>query len=144
MAASLWSSHRRDYAQFFGVLTLDVALFIGLSLTSPSFAGPKEGLTRALSLHFEIPTTVETFEFCRNGPTVTGIALPKYYNWILGTQANELSEGAGRVADENCEIVVTHFLSAPEILRNEGSVRDIFLQALVSSIIDRANLSSEQ
>ncbi len=103
-----------------------------------ALADVKTDLEGALAAFFDSDVTVDTYEFLREGPTVTGIAFPKYYLWVHGVNAGVAFRGAVRVVDQNGTIVATQFLSDAEIRGQQGSVGTVFPAPLVPAIIERA------
>ncbi len=80
------------------------------------------------------------YELFRNGPTITGIAFPKYYAWVSLFRDRKLVEqGAVRLAAiRRTHFEVTDFLSQKQILTDPSSVSKIFPIALRDAIVARA------
>jgi hypothetical protein len=86
-----------------------------------------------------VPVTVEHL-YLRRGPTVTGIAYPKYYVWIRERDSpgyGTTVEGAARVALIGSVIEVTHFFPRDYIADNPGSIDSVFPPAVVVEIRKR-------
>jgi hypothetical protein len=85
------------------------------------------------------PVRVE-YAYLRRGPTVTGIAYPKYYLWIVARDASQrgvTAEGAARVAEIDSVIEVTHFFPKQYIGREPASLDSVFPPAVVAEIRKR-------
>ncbi len=84
--------------------------------------------------------TAVSYKLLRDGPTQTGVALPKYYAWVIvfaGSQT--IHEGAARIAAvERTQFEITHFIPAQEINADPGRVGRIFPAPLVPDIISLA------
>ena len=84
------------------------------------------------------PVTV-TYQLLRNGPTITGVAYPKYYVWVEVRSGQQLVRvGAARLAAINKSFELTNFLPAESINLNPISVDSVFPAPLVSDIRRRA------
>ena len=103
-------------------------------------------LQRDLDSYFtahEGVTVSVSYEPLRNGPTITGIAYPKYYLWVsVQSGGKAIDSGAVRVAAvAGTGFEITDFLSRETILSDPESVGSIFPAALVPAIQDRAGRS---
>lgn len=103
-----------------------------------ALADVERELEAALSVLFGSDVSLQRHQFLRDGPTVTGIAFPKYYLWVEGQRGAEEFRGAVRVADENGTIVATHFQTDAEIRENRGSLAMVFPAPLIPAIIGLA------
>ena len=96
-------------------------VFCGCSADEPPSAGVTSAtaqldstLQRDLTLYFTrefgTPATVG-YEYLRTGPTVTGIAWPKFYVWVRAeaTTGRPRAEGPARVALIDSTAEITHF-----------------------------------
>jgi hypothetical protein len=84
------------------------------------------------------PVTVR-YQLLRNGPTITGIAYPKYYVWVEVRSGQQLvREGAARVAAIQKSFQVTTFWPAQYISAHPDSVGTVFPAALRADILERA------
>jgi hypothetical protein len=81
-----------------------------------------------------------TIEMLRRRPTQVGVALPKYYLWVIAnTQGKVTSQGAMRVADaDGQKFDVIQYLTVEQIENNPGRVGQVFPKALVPKIMERA------
>lgn len=113
---------------------LRIALAILVLAVSVAKADPAEDLEQPISEYFGELTTIEAFEFLRQGPTVTGISFPKYYLWVEGVRGGRDFAGAIRVADQNGSLVVTHFMGPTEVQGYPHRVRDVFPSVLIGRI----------
>ena len=80
------------------------------------------------------------YAYLRRGPTVTGIAYPKYYLWIVARDSSRravTAEGAARVAAVDSVIEVTHFFPKQYIGREPVSVDSVFPPAVIAEIRKR-------
>ena len=70
----------------------------------------RRDLTRYFNEHAGRPALV-TYEYLRAGPTITGIAHPKYYVWVHADLGGDRVpvEGAARIALVDSVAEVTHF-----------------------------------
>jgi hypothetical protein len=86
------------------------------------------------------------YSYLRSGPTITGIAYPKYYVWIDSRRGDSLlAEGAARVALIDGTIEVTHFLSVAAIRLNPSGVDSVFpppVAAVIRARLQRPDRSS--
>jgi hypothetical protein len=84
------------------------------------------------------PVTI-SHELLRRGPTITGIAYPKYYLWLEVRSRGQLVRvGAARVAAIDKRFQITQFIPAQYITEHPDSVRGVFPAALVEGILMRA------
>ena len=104
----------------------------------------KETLQRDLLKYFnnEYPGNEENltidFELLRDGPTVAGVAWPKYYLWVKVSSKDKLHEGAARVAfidEERFEI--TDWLEKEEITKDTEALYDVFPEPVVDKILEK-------
>jgi hypothetical protein len=79
------------------------------------------------------------WDFLRNGATQTGIALPKYYLWVVVYSGKiKLTEGAVRAAAvENTEFIITDFVDVDDIKNKRKDINKIFPEKVCSKIISR-------
>ena len=78
-----------------------------------------------------------SFAYLRRGATVTGIAYPKYYLWVVARDASGaqvLAEGAVRAAGVDTAVEVTHFLPATFIRSHPEGVDSVFPAGVVPEI----------
>ena len=98
----------------------------------------KHDLTAYFALRDSGPISV-SYQLLRDGPTITGIAYPKYYVWVLVRSGKRLVRvGAARVAAINRSFEVTNFVEAQEIVRDPAFVRSVFPAPLLEEIGRRA------
>jgi len=84
-------------------------------------------------------TRVE-YELLRKRPTVTGVAVPKYYVWVrLYSRDGLLDEAAIRCADDVEGFSVLQVRTREEI-RRDPNVLDVFPKALIPDIEKRAGV----
>jgi hypothetical protein len=84
------------------------------------------------------------FQLLRQGPTQSGVALPKYYLWVqaFDGQGERLTDGAARVAAiEKSQFEVTHYLSCQEIRSEPDKIGTVFPAALLPDMRQRATAS---
>jgi hypothetical protein len=100
-------------------------------------------MQRDLTTYFRarerVPVVVE-YAYLREGPTVTGIAWPKYYLWVVArdsARGTVLAEGAARVAHMDSVVEVTHFFPSAYIAREPASVESVFPAPVVAEIRKR-------
>ena len=85
------------------------------------------------------PLTVIGYELLRPGPTVTGIAYPKYYLWVrLRGPDSSLIEAAVRAAAINQAFEITNVLDAEGIRSGKEAPGAVFPAALVPELERRA------
>lgn len=80
---------------------------------------------------------VVDYQFLRNGPTQSGVSLPKYYLWlaIRDRAKGKTTEGAARIAAvEKKGFEVLQFFSKPSIQANPDNTQRTFPRALVPMI----------
>ena len=99
-------------------------------------------LQRHLTAYFaraeSVPIQI-SYELLRNGPTITGIAYPKYYVWVTVQSGQQvLRVGAARVQAINKSFEVTNFVPAEYLVEHPGYAASIFPAALVTDIERRA------
>ena len=83
--------------------------------------------------------TVIGYDLLRPGPTITGIAYPKYYLWVRLRGANSsLIEVAVRVAAINQAFEITNVVDAEGIRSGKEAPGAVFPTALVPEIERRA------
>jgi len=108
----------------------------------PAAAVFRQTLQRDLDTYFAggEPTPIHvTYELLRDGPTITGVAYPKYYAWVQIRAGEELRRvGVVRLAAVNDTFEVTHFLPATAISSDTSIVGAVFPAPLVSNIVKRA------
>jgi len=76
----------------------------------------------------------------RDGPTVTGVAVPKYYLWArLFSKGTEFDGVAVRIADDTGGVEVLQAVSRGEIRRDSATLHNIFPAVLVPIIVELAN-----
>ncbi len=82
------------------------------------------------------------YDLLRDVPTQVGVALPKYYVWLIAWHDETVVvEGAARIAAEgDDDFVVLNFISQPDIVRDPAQLTRIFPAALISDIELRAGL----
>ncbi len=98
----------------------------------------KHDLTAYFALRDSGPISV-SYQLLRDGPTITGIAYPKYYVWVVVRSGKRLVRvGAARVAAINRSFEVTNFVEAQGIVRDPASVRSVFPAPLLEEIGRRA------
>lgn len=109
--------------------------------TNPALA---QELATYLEPGFGDNLTVE-YELLRDIPTQVGVAVPKYYVWLIATEGDTiLVEGVARVAAEDAEtFTVLNFVSQQSILENPDQLDSIFPAALIPAIETRAGLETE-
>jgi dethiobiotin synthetase len=109
--------------------------------TNPALA---QELATYLEPDFGDNLTVE-YELLRDIPTQVGVAVPKYYVWLIATEGDAvLVEGAARVAAEDAEtFTVLNFVSQQSIQENPDQLDSIFPTALIPAIETRAGLERE-
>jgi len=78
------------------------------------------------------------YELLRDGPTQSGLALPKYYIWVrVYNSGGIITEGAMRVAAaEKDHFIITNsdFLSYDEIKSNPDVINTLFPESVVEKI----------
>ena len=121
-------------------------LSILLSLVTPACSEQPDReldkeLRRDLTPYFsegqKAPVTVN-YDFLRKGPTITGIAYPKYYLWITVTDSagrDTVTEGAARVAQIDSTIEVTHYFLRDGLKNNRSALDSVFPKAVVQAIL---------
>jgi hypothetical protein len=109
--------------------------------TNPALA---QELATYLEPDFGDTLTVE-YELLRDIPTQVGVAVPKYYVWLIATEGDAvLVEGAARVAAEDAEtFTVLNFVSQQSIQEKPDQLDSIFPAALIPAIETRAGLGIE-
>ena len=97
------------------------------------------GLTEYFSKRAGSPVRI-AYEYLRMGPTVAGIAYPKYYLWVHVTKPSgeNAAVGAVRVAVIDSTIEVTHFFPRAYIEKKPASLDAVFPKSVVVAI--RAHL----
>lgn len=114
------------------------------STRAPVDEGVDSLMRRDLGTYFtkrDGPNSRVDFAYLRVGPTITGIAYPKYYLWITSKADNAVvSEGAARVALIDSTIEVTNFLSAAYIRREPASIDAVFPPSVATAIRKRLQL----
>ena len=91
-------------------------------------------LFRALKGEYPSLTRVEP-RFLRDGPTVTGLAVPKYYFWVrLFSQGQLLDAVAVRAALDGDRLDVLQMVPRAQIRRDPAALRMIFPAALIPEI----------
>ena len=99
-------------------------------------------LTSALEDYFGPTNNGEItvgYQLLRDGPTITGIAYPKYYVWVQVRSADTIVlEGVARVAAIKRSFEVTNFVSVLGIKTEPALVDSIFPHALADIIRQRA------
>ena len=80
-----------------------------------------------------------SFAYLRQGPTITGVAYPRYYLWVTARDSDGrlLSDGAARVAEIDSIVEVTHFLPRAYIVQQPGSLDSVFPAPVVAEIRKR-------
>jgi hypothetical protein len=93
------------------------------------------GLTEYFSKRAGSPVRI-VYEYLRTGPTVAGIAYPKYYLWVCATKPSGESAavGAVRVAVIDSTIEVTHFFPRAYIEKEPTSLDAVFPKSVVVAI----------
>jgi len=71
----------------------------------------------------------------REGPTLPGIAYPKFYVWVRIDKAGSVEEAAARIAAmDQVRFEVTDYLSKEDILSNPAAIDSVFPQAVCEKI----------
>ena len=102
------------------------------SETSPLDQRLEQGLSRYFRERERTQVHVE-HHYLREGPTITGIAFPKYYLWVQVRDSDGSTlrtEGAVRVADLDSVVQITHFVPR-DTMRSDPTVLDSIFPALV-------------
>jgi hypothetical protein len=100
-------------------------------------------MTRDLTEYFRrregSPVRV-VYEYLRTGPTVAGIAYPKYYLWVRATKPSgeNAAVGAVRVEVIDSTIEVTHFFPRAYIEKEPACLDAVFPKSVIVAI--RAHL----
>lgn len=120
----------------FGFLS---AISFSASLHAAENVAPP-ALRRSLVEYFKssgYPSTSSvSVSYLRDGPTVTGIAWPKYYLWVAATATGKVvSEGAVRVADEDGTFKVTDYIPKDRAAAEPSAVSSVFPAPLVPKIL---------
>jgi hypothetical protein len=132
--------HRGATVRAFHIL---LVLFCAVALPASLRAAetrPSPALERGLIGYFKsngFPSTSSvSATFLRDGPTVTGIAWPKYYLWVTARgDTKTLAEGAVRVADEDGTFKVTDFVPKARAATQPEAVSSVFPVPLVPKIV---------
>ena len=75
-------------------------------------------------------------QLLRDGPTITGIAVPKYYLWArLFTKDRQFDAAAIRLADDAGAVHVLQIIDREAIRRQPNALRSIFPAVLVPKIL---------
>ncbi len=87
-----------------------------------------------------------SFELLREGPTVTGMAAPKFYAWTEVSLGQAVEEaGAVRVAETGAgEFEVFDYLSADEMRRDFNKALEIFPLSVAEEIRERLSMESQE
>jgi hypothetical protein len=77
------------------------------------------------------PDTHFKYELLREGPTITGVAMPKYYIWVTVYNKDNsiIEQGAMRIADDRDyfgHFSITDFLLIEEVRSNHRKIYKIF------------------
>lgn len=99
----------------------------------------KRDLTSFFQAKFQKSMEI-SYELLRQGPTQSGVALPKFYLWVrVGDKGTIIEEGALRVAAiEKTSFEVLQFISKAEIQTNSTCIDAVFPKALEEEIRRRA------
>jgi hypothetical protein len=81
------------------------------------------------------------YQLFRDGPTITGVAYPKYYMWVTVSDAGKTRvEGAARVAAIQKHFEVTDFIFREVIQKRPELLERAFPKGLISTIRDKASI----
>ena len=112
----------------------------------PPSAAFERLLKRDLILYFKSAgtpgVTAVEYKLLREAPTQSGVALPKFYAWVMVFEEGRLAtEGAVRLAAVNRSgFDVTSFLTAVQINASPNEVPKVFPRALVPLVLERAGV----
>ena len=96
-------------------------------------------LTKYFAPQYGDGITLE-YQLFRDGPTITGVAYPKYYLWVTVMEAGKTRvEGAARVAAIQKHFEVTDFIFREVIQKQPELLDRAFPKALISTIRDKAS-----
>jgi hypothetical protein len=86
---------------------------------------------------------VVDYELLREAPTQTGVAYPKFYAWVRGSDNDKriIFEGAMRLAAiERKRFQVTDFVTVQDMVANPKKIEEIFPVLLIPTIREKAGI----